>query len=45
MLDILLLEIFGLPEDENQTEIELTCVPEEIYYQITEVPMDLPFEV
>lgn len=26
-------------------EEELTCVPEEIYYQITEVPMELPFDV
>lgn len=45
MLDILLLEIFGLPEDEDQIEIELTCVPEEIYYQITEVQLEAPFDV
>ena len=44
MIDILLLEIFGLDFNESP-EVELTCVPEEIYYQITEIPMDLPFEV
>ena len=26
-------------------DIELTCVPEEIYYQITEVEQTLPFDV
>ena len=44
MIDFLLLETFGL-DFEEIPEIELTCVPEEIYYQITEIPMDLPFEV
>ena len=44
MIDFLLLEIFGL-DFEEIPEIELTFVPEEIYYQITEIPMDLPFDV
>lgn len=44
MLDILLLEIFGLDFNESP-EVELTCVPEEIYYQLTEIEQELPFDV
>ncbi len=30
---------------EEVPEIELTCIPEEIYYQVTELEMELPFDV